>query len=38
MAICLITLGILCTIGFITTCITYYNEEVDSDKDYPPHL
>lgn len=37
MAICLIILTILCAVGFITTCIMYYNEEVDSDKDYPPN-
>ena len=36
-AMCLIILTILCTVGFITACISYYNEEVDADKDYPPH-
>ena len=37
MAICLIILTILCAVGFITTCIMDYNEEVDIDKDYPPN-
>lgn len=36
-AMCLVILTILCAVGFITTCIMYYNEEVDSDRDYPPN-
>lgn len=36
-AVCLILLGLACIVVFTITCIMYYNEEVDSDKDYPPN-
>lgn len=36
-AVCLILLGLACIVVFTIICIIDFNEEVDSDKDYPPH-
>lgn len=37
-AVCLLLLlGLACIVVFTIICIIDFNEEVDSDKDYPPN-